>query len=410
MNLIQRVKAILFEPKTAWPQIEAETTSTARLYTDYLMVLAAIPAIAGFIGMSIIGFGGMGMHFRVPFFSGLLNMVVGYLLSLVAVFVLSLIVDALAPTFKGQKNPLNALKLVVFASTAALVGGIFNLIPVLGILGLLAALYSVYLIYLGLPVLMKCPQDKAVAYTAVVLLCGILLGIVMSALAALTLPSRGFGGMGQVGSSAPAMPDSGVTITVPGTEIKIETGKLEEMAKRMEEAQKSGDSAAAGKAMGEMIGAISGAGAQPIPVDELKARLPESLGGLRRESLESQSGQAMGMGGSMAKAVYIQGERRVDLSITDLGGLAGIAAMAGWANVTSDRETPEKIEKTYKQGQRTIKEEAWKDGSRGELSVLLGNGVMVEANGHKLDLAAVRSIVDSLKLDQLEAIKRPSKS
>ena len=71
---------------------------------------------------------------------------------------------------------------------------------------------------------------------------------------------------------------------------------------------------------------------------------------------------------------------------------------------------PEKIEKTYKQGQRTIKEEAWKDGSRGELTVLLGNGVMVEANGHKLDLAAVRAIVDSLRLDQLEAIKRPSKS
>jgi hypothetical protein len=43
----------------------------------------------------------------------------------------------------------------VYASTAALVGGVFSLLPMLSILGLLAALYSVYLIYTGLPVLMK---------------------------------------------------------------------------------------------------------------------------------------------------------------------------------------------------------------------------------------------------------------
>ncbi len=410
MNLIQRVKAILLEPKTTWPEIEREATTTGRLYTDYLMILAAIPAIAGFIGMSIVGMGGMGVHFRVPFFSGLLNMVVGYVLSLVGVFVLSLIVDALAPTFKGEKNSLNALKLVVFAATAAMVGGIFSLLPALGVIALLASLYSIYLIYLGLPVLMKCPQEKAVAYTAVVLLGGIVMGVIISSLAALTLPSRGFGGMGNVvGSSSPSTGND-ITISVPGTDIKIDTRQLEAMSKKMEAAQQSGDSAAAGKAMGEMMGAITGASGLPIPSEELKARLPEAIGELKRESIESQSGQAMGMGGSTAKASYAQGERRVDLSISDLGGLAGVAAMASWANVSSDRETAEKIEKTYKQGQRTIKEEAWKDGSRGELTVLLSNGIVVEANGRQVDLAAVRAIVENLGLDKLETIKRPSKS
>ncbi|MEO8278573.1 MAG: Yip1 family protein [Ideonella sp.] len=418
MNLIQRVKSILLEPKLAWAQIEVESTSTAKLYTDYLMILAVIPAVAGFIGMSIIGYGGMGLSFRVPFFAGLMNMVVSYVLSLVAIFVMSLIVDALAPTFKGQKNSLSALKLMVYASTAALVGGIFNLIPALGIIGLLAALYSVYLIYLGLPVLMKCPQDKAVAYTAVTVLCGILLGVVIGALASLTLPSRGIGNLGSLGGMPGASADKQVTVSVPGADIKIDTARLEAMAKKMEQAgkqmesaQQSGDSAAAGKAMGDIIGAMSGAGATlPIPSDQLKARLPEAVGDLKRESIESQSSQAMGMGGSSAKASYAQGQRRVDLSITDLGGFAGVAAMAGWANVTADRETAEKVEKTYKQGQRTIKEEAWKDGSRGELTVLLANGVVVEANGHQVDLPTVRSIVDSLGLDLLEAIKRPAKS
>lgn len=416
MNLIQRVKSILLEPKSAWPQIEAESTTPAKLYTDYLMILAVIPAVAGFIGMSIIGFGGMGVSFRVPFFAGLMNMLVSYVLSLVAIFVMSLIVDALAPTFKGQKNSLAALKLMVYASTAAMVGGIFNLIPALGVLGLLAALYSVYLIYLGLPVLMKCPPDKAVAYTAVTVLCGIVLGIVIAALTSLTMPSRSFGGMGSVGGMPGASGDKQVSITVPGADIQIDTNRLEAMAKKMEQAgkqmeaaQQSGDQAAAGKAMGDIIGAVSG-GALPIPADQLKARLPEAVGDLKRESIESQTNQAMGMGGSSAKASYVQGDRRVSVSITDLGGLAGMAAVAGWANVTADRETPEKVEKTYKQGQRTIKEEAWKDGSRGELTVLLANGVVVEANGHQIDLPTVRTIVEGLGLDQLEAIKRPTKS
>ena len=62
----------------------------------------------------------------------------------------------------------------------------------------------------------------------------------------------------------------------------------------------------------------------------------------------------MGVGGSSAKARYAAGSQSVQLSITDLGGMAGLAAMAGWANMTVDRETDTEIEKVYKQGNRTI--------------------------------------------------------
>jgi Yip1 domain len=414
MNLIQRVKDILLKPKDTWPVIEREPASTASLYTDYLLVLAAVPALCGFIGMSIIGVGGMGVSFRVPFFAGLVNMVVGYVLSLVAVFVLSLIVDALAPTFEGRKDPLQALKLVVFASTAGMLGGLFNLFPgVLSVLGLLAALYSIYLIYLGLPVLMKCPPGKAVGYTAVVIICGIVLGVVVSALAALVLPTRGLGGMAGMGGGS--SPGGDVTVTLPGGEVKIDTAKMEAMAKKMEEAgkqmeaaQKSGDSAAAGKAMGDILGAMGSAGGAPLPPAELKALLPEALGALKRESVESQGGQAMGLAGSNAAATYQAGEQRVELKITDLGGLAGMAAIAGWANVTSDKETADGTEKTYKDGKRTVKESARKDGSRSELTVLLANGVVVEAEGRHVDLAALKGIVNGVGLDRLETMQRPA--
>src|SRR4029079_14794274 len=132
---------------------------------------------------------------------------------------------------------------------------------------------------------------------------------------------------------------------------------MEEAGKQMESAQKSGDSAAAGKAMGDILGAVTGSGnAQPIPAADLKAMLPETVGELKRTSIEAQGGEAMGMAGSTAKASYAAGGKQAQLSITDTGGLAGLATMAGWAHMTMDNETDGKVEKVYKDGGRTVHE------------------------------------------------------
>jgi hypothetical protein len=148
------------------------------------MILAAIPAVAAFIGMSLIGVNVLGVSVRTPLIGGLVGMVVSYALSLAMIYVLALIADALAPTFGGQKNPMQALKLVGYAGTAGMVGGIFSIIPVLGILGLLASLYSIYLLFIGIPVLMKTPQEKALPYTATLLVCGIVAGVILGAVSA----------------------------------------------------------------------------------------------------------------------------------------------------------------------------------------------------------------------------------
>ncbi|MGQ2933191.1 MAG: YIP1 family protein, partial [Sphingopyxis sp.] len=58
------------------------------------------------------------------------------------------------------------------------------------VIGLLFALYGLYLLYLGLPVLMKVPQDKALGYTVVVVIVYIVLFLIVGAVvAALAAPS-----------------------------------------------------------------------------------------------------------------------------------------------------------------------------------------------------------------------------
>jgi hypothetical protein len=176
MALVDRVKNILLSPRTEWPVIDAEPATVASLYTGYIMPLAAIPVICQAIGMSLFGITipFVGTHYRTPIVGALTSAAVMYVFSLVAVFIVALIVDALAPTFGGTKNQVQALKVVAYSYTASWVGGIFSLLPALGIIGVLFGLYSLYLLFLGLPVLMKSPPDKAVGYTVVVVICAII--------------------------------------------------------------------------------------------------------------------------------------------------------------------------------------------------------------------------------------------
>lgn len=250
MNIVERVKEILLAPKSAWSVIETEDSNTAALYTQYIMILAAIQAVAGFIGMSLFGASVLGVSVRVPIMTGLVQMVLGYALTLAMVYVVALIADALAPSFGGQKNPLNALKLVAYSSTAAMVGGIFTIVPVLGVLALVAALYSLYLLYLGVPTLMKVPQEKALPYTVVLVVCAIVLGVIAG-----TILGGVRGGPTLATGTAPAH----VSIETPRGSISVDVSQAEAWGKRMEaagkqmeKAQQSGDQAAMEQAIKEM--------------------------------------------------------------------------------------------------------------------------------------------------------------
>ena len=178
MNLVERVKRILLSPQSEWEVIDTEQTTTSALYTGYIAPLAAIGPIAQIIGFSVFGF----MGYRIPIGRALASAIATYVLTLAGTYVLAMIIDALAPTFGGRPDRIQALKVTAYSWTAAWVAGIFALIPALSILGLLG-LYSLYLLYLGLPTLMKAPKDRALGYTLVVILSAIVLFVAIGAIA-----------------------------------------------------------------------------------------------------------------------------------------------------------------------------------------------------------------------------------
>ena len=173
MNLVDRVKGMLLSPKTEWPKIAAEPMTAQQIFTGWVLILAAIGPIA-----IVIGWSGLGLA------TSLRVALANYLMLLVVTAVLALIVDALAPKFGGTKDFVAALKLVAFSYTAAFVAGILHLLGHYGgVLVLIALVYSWYTLYLGAPVLRKCAPDKAIVFTVIVAVSGLILAVLMGSLA-----------------------------------------------------------------------------------------------------------------------------------------------------------------------------------------------------------------------------------
>jgi len=412
-KLIARVKNILLTPKTEWPVIAAEPDSVQGLYKNYILILAAMPAVITFLRYSVFGVGIpiVGGTYRLGVGAGIVQMIVTYIVSLGVTYLMMLIIDGLAPSFGGQKNQTQALKSIAYAYTASWVASVLTLIGGLGLLVLLAAaIYGIYLLYLGLPHTMQCPQDKAGGYAAVAIILAFVLSLILGfVMASITGLNAMMGGAVSGTHSSTYTPNPNSALGA----LAAIGQKAAEANKKMEAAKQSGDEQAQGKAAGEAAGAILGAvlgggdTVEALAPDALKPFLPDTLGGMPRTSLEVERNAPIGIQVSNAKATYRKpdGGAELRLEITDTGGAKGIMALAGFANMDQDKETDRGYEKTYHQNGRMIHEQWDKDGS-GEYVVILGDRFVVAVHGSGVaSIDALKAALVGLNLAGLEALK-----
>jgi hypothetical protein len=406
MALVDRVKNILLTPKTEWEVIERETTPTASLITGYVLPLAAVAALATFIGYCIVGT-------TLPFV-GTYRMSIGWGLgvavwhvvgAVIGVFVLGLIIDALAPSFGAQKNSAQALKVAVYSYTPAWIAGILNILPALGILAILGAIYGIYLLYLGLPRLMKNPVEKSAGYTAVTVIAAIVIGFVISIIggliAAPAMVASGALGSGPVGRTT-------VDPASPAGKLDDFAKKMEEAGKKMEAAEKAGDPQ---KQMEAALGALGtamsgGKAVEPLQLEQIKPFIPETFAGLARTNTRSERAGVSGFMTAKAQGTYGDASgKQVDLEVVDTGGMAGLMGLAGWVGVTGEKEDDNSIERTRKEGTRVVHEEVSKKGGRNKYALVLADRFVVSAQGTGVDINALKAGVNGLDLGKLESTK-----
>lgn len=179
MALVERVQSLLLKPAETWQQIDAEPLDIGKVYREYLVILAAIPALCGFVGLSLIGTSVFGVHIRISILNGIAHALLSFGLTLGGIYLMGLVITKLAPHFKGTGDSASGFKLAAYSSTPSLLGGVFALLPPLAILGIFTSLYSLYLLYLGLPVLMKNARESTVPYLVTLIVAGLVIGVVI---------------------------------------------------------------------------------------------------------------------------------------------------------------------------------------------------------------------------------------
>ena len=440
-GLVKRATNIVVKPGTEWPVIAGETTSTAKLYAGYVAPLAAIGPLASIIGMSVVGISIPFMGtIRTPLASSVMQAIVSFVMALVGVFVLGLIINALAPKFSGEKNPAQALKVAAYACTPVWLAGILLLLPMLSLLVLIAALYSLYLLYLGLPILMKAPKERATGYTAVVVLCAIAIGVVVGVASAALRGTPGMPLSGMPGSAleqqanaekAGAAAAGALVGGMLGQDasgkaaIGNAVGKMAELGRQMEQqaaqagkaapgggnatgtSPSSADVAAAAGAMGALGSALTGGKTiEPVDFRVLKKMLPDALPGMQRTSAAGERNEMMGIQVATAEADYQDAANgRVHVKISDMGSLTTLSGMAAALEPKVDRETDTGYEKTTRSNGRQIHESYDRGSRQGELKVLLDGRFEVEVSGNGVKMETIKSALGMIDLNALEAMK-----
>lgn len=435
-RVITRARNVLLDPLGEWPAIAAERSSVGEVFNPYVLLLAAIPPFASFLRGSIFR---MGRH-PLGFFAGLRWAIFGWLVSLLAIWLFALVVDALAPAYGGTKDRVQAVKTAAFAHTPVWLAGLFYLFGSLGTVAtVLAGLFSIWLLFLALPHTMKAPHERTVGYTIATVVLGAIVSLALGWLTHGLSPRRHLvprttdrtqvgdtlpgpsGPGGQVlpapGAEAPALPAPGAGAgfkpgpaeTAPDGSTVLDEFKrrMDAAARKMEQARQSGDAAAQRDAVGEAVGTILGGGAkvEALSPEQLRAFVPASLGGLPRTKISVERNGALGMQISTARATYGDGDQALQLEITDMGSVRGLMALAEWASVLHEKETEDSWDRTRKVDGRIVHEKWDAATQSGEYGVVLGERFAVKITGDVRQVATLQAALRGIDLEGLEALR-----
>jgi hypothetical protein len=446
---IARVKNIVLAPRSEWDVIAPESTTVAQLYTGYVVILSALAALFSFVRLSLIGvslpFGGGVL--RYPLASGLTTAAMGFVFGLVGVLLVGLIINALAGTFSARRDQRQALKVAAYSLTPAWLGSVLALSPVLpSLLQFVSGCYGIYVLYLGLPVVMGTPRDKAVGYTAAVVIGTILTGILFGAVAGglgLFGPHAGvFGSSSPFGAQTAAQEqaaqrDQGAAVAgniignMLGTDAQGKAGlgaAISNLAKVGEQSQQAAQ--ASGGARGgagapptaaDVQNAVAGSGgllnavggalggprrATPVDYRTLSDLLPASLEGMKRTSAEGSAQGAIGVKTTSAVASYAGADgAAAHLEIADLTGVSGLMDLANNLVQTKESQSDSGYERDVTLNGRNAHEIYDARARKGEISMQIAKRFTVELTGQGLDMRVLEQAYGEIDLARLEGLK-----
>ncbi|NWN92527.1 YIP1 family protein [Marinobacter adhaerens] len=177
---------LLFKPDREWKAIRKDSESTLRLYFGHVLILALIPALAGFIGTTQVGWKiGDGQVTRLSVQSGLSLSILFYAAMLAGIFILGKFIDFFSATYGVSEHSPRGVTMAAYTATPIFLIGVIAVYPNIWVnmlAGLVAIAYAVFLLYEGLPILMKIPEDRGFMFATAVLTVGLVMFVALLAI------------------------------------------------------------------------------------------------------------------------------------------------------------------------------------------------------------------------------------
>lgn len=187
MAMFQHTLGIFTSPDREWQRIRNEGHSSIRVFLVHTPLLALIPVIAAYFGVTQVGWHvGNGGIVKLTAQSALWLCAGAYVAQLLTVYILGEYVYWMSRSFgvaddERQRHYAGAA-LAVYSAAPMMLAGIVLLYPQLWIVAtvlILAACYSIYLVYAGIPILMNIPKERGFIYASSVITVGLVLAVVV---------------------------------------------------------------------------------------------------------------------------------------------------------------------------------------------------------------------------------------
>jgi len=175
--LLSHVWGLLSNPEKEWKSIRKENCTIGKCYCSHVLVLAAIPPVAGYFGTTQVGWQVVSREVsKLTPESALWIGMLSYLTILMAVITIGKLIHWMGKTYGSRQTLPQCIALAAYTATPLFLSGVMLLYPMLWLnllLGLPVLAYTVYLLYTGVPIIMGITKDRGFLFSSAVLAVGL---------------------------------------------------------------------------------------------------------------------------------------------------------------------------------------------------------------------------------------------
>jgi hypothetical protein len=172
--MIQHTIGLLVKPSTQWRSIADLPEKSLNTLVLYPALMAILPAVAWYYGTSRVGWtvGDAESAIKLTAESARQISILFYLAMVGCVAVIGYFIHWMSDTYGAESTATKGIVIAGLTATPLFIAGLVGFYPLLWLdllIGVAAVSWSVYLLYLGIPIVMKIPEERGFLFSSAVI-------------------------------------------------------------------------------------------------------------------------------------------------------------------------------------------------------------------------------------------------